>query len=100
MGSILSSRVREDGKIVVESCLDYEEALQLKGNIENIHIFSENASNIKANIAQRGKNEATKYFLIPKELRKNLSYKNKTSCQKIETKSKVIFVYIIDKLKA
>ncbi|MBS3100692.1 hypothetical protein A2641_01005 [Candidatus Nomurabacteria bacterium RIFCSPHIGHO2_01_FULL_37_25] len=98
MGAILSSRIKDDGKVVFEVSLDYEEATQLKGFMNNIHIFSENVADIKANISQRGKNEATKYFLIPKELRKNMKFNAKTTCQKIETKTKTIFIYVIDKI--
>jgi len=78
--------------------MDYDESVQLRGHMSNIHLFSENVADIKANISQRGKNEATKYFLIPKELRKNLKFDSKTTCQKIETKTKIIFVYVVDKL--
>ena len=98
MGAILSSRIKDDGKVVFEVSLDYEEATQLKGFMNNIHIFSENVADIKANISQRGKNEATKYFLIPKELRKNMKFNAKTTCQKRETKTKTIFIYVIDKI--
>ena len=45
MGSILSSRVKDDGKIVFEVCIDQEEALQLKGHLESIHLFSEKTGN-------------------------------------------------------
>ena len=66
MGAILSSRMKDDGKIVFEISVDYEESIQLQGHMDNVHLFSENASDIETNISQRGKNEATKYFLIPK----------------------------------
>ena len=98
MGTILSSRVKDDGKVVFEVSLDYEESLQLKGYLDNIHLFSENVSEIEAVISQRGKNEATKYFLIPKELRKGMKFSAKTKCQKIDTKTKTIFIYTVDKL--
>ncbi len=98
MGTILSSKIKDDGKVVLELCVDYEEAIQLRGHMENVHIFSENVADIRTNISQRGKNEATKYFLIPRELRKGLKFTENTTCQKIETKSKVIFVYVVDKL--
>lgn len=98
MGAILSSRMKDDGKVVFEVSLDYGEATQLKGHMDNIHVFSENVADIKANISQRGKNEATKYFLIPKELRKNLKFNAKTTCQKIESKTKTIFIYVIDQI--
>lgn len=98
MGTIISSRMSEDGRVIAEVALDYEEFKQLKGNMENVHLFAEDIAEIKANISQRGKNEATKYFLIPKELRKGLRFTEKTACQKIETKTSTIFIYIVDKI--
>ena len=98
MGAILSSRIKDDGKVIFEISVDYEEATQLKGYMDNVNIFSENVADIKTNISQRGKNEATKYFLIPKELRKNMKFNAKTTCQKIEAKTKTIFVYVVDKI--
>lgn len=98
MGSILSSKTTKDGKIIYEVVMDYDESLQLKGNIKNIHIFSEDVAEIKTNLSSRGKNEATKYFLIPRELRHNIKFTDKVKCQKLETESKIIFVYVVDKL--
>ena len=98
MGAILSSRMQEHNKVVFEVVVDYDEVIQLQGRMDNVHIFSEDSTGIKTNISQRGKNEATKYFLIPKELRKDLKMNAKTTCQKIETKTKTIFVYVLDKI--
>jgi hypothetical protein len=97
MGSILSSKVREDGKIVFEVVVDKEEALQLKGQLENVYIYSEKNSNYNTAMTQRGKNDATKYFLIPRELRNNLDYDEKVVCQRIETKTKSTFIFSVDK---
>ena len=72
--------------------------VQLKGHINNICVFSEDAAEIKTNLSQRGKNEATKYFLIPRELRSDLKFNEKVKCQKLETNSKIIFVYVVDKI--
>lgn len=99
MGNILNSKTTSDGKIIFEVLVDYEEALQLKGYIKNIHMFSEDVPNIKSNLSLRGSNEATKYFLIPKELRKDLQFNTKVKCQKMETDSKTIFIYVVDKFK-
>ena len=99
MGRILGSKTTKDGKVVFEIELSYEESLQLKGHINNIHVFSEEVAEIKTNLSQRGKNEATKYFLIPRELRSNLKFNEKVRCQKLETDSKIIFVYVVDKIK-
>ena len=97
MGTILSSKMKEDGKVIFEVLVDYEEALQLKGNCNNVHLFSEEVISYETPIARRGKNEATMYFLVPRELRKHLNLKGKAMCQKIETKSRSIFLYVVDK---
>lgn len=96
MGSIISSR-RQENKVVVETALDHEELVQLKGEIDNVHIFSEKISDIQTNISRRGKNEATKYFLIPREMRKDLNIMEPVGCQRINTPEKVIFVYVVNK---
>jgi hypothetical protein len=99
MGKILGSKTTKEGKVIFEVEMEYEEALLLKGNIKNIHVFSEDVADIKTNLSQRGKNEATKYFLIPRELRNNLKFNEKVRCQKIETDAKIIFVYVVDKIQ-
>jgi len=99
MGRILGTKTTKEGKVVFEIELDYEESLQLKGHMNNICIFSEDVADIKTNLSQRGKNEATKYFLIPRELRSNLKFNEKVKCQKLETDRKIIFVYVVDKIK-
>ena len=98
MAQIISSK-KEGDKIISEVLSDYEEYLQLKGHHDNIHLISEKIAEVQTNISQRGKNEATKYFLIPRQFRKGFKFNNTTSCQKIDLKDKVLFVYVIDKLK-
>lgn len=97
MGRILGSKVISDGKVVFTVCMEHEEALQLQGHIDNVHIFSERNADVITSIAMRGQNSATKYLLIPRELRHNIRFNSEASCQKIETKNKIIFVYMIDK---
>ena len=99
MGRILGTKTTKDSKVIFEVELDYEESLQLKGHIKNIHVFSEDVADIKTNLSQRGKNEATKYFLIPRELRSNLKFNEKVKCQKLETDAKIVFVYVVDKIR-
>lgn len=99
MGAILGTKITKDNKIVFEVEMDYEESLKLKGHIKNVHIFSEDAAEIKTNLSQRGTNEATKYFLIPRELRGNLKFNEQVKCQKIDTDSRTIFVFVVDKIK-
>jgi len=99
MGVILGTKTTKDNKIIFEVEMDYEESLKLKGHIKNIHVFSEDAAEIKTNLSQRGTNEATKYFLIPRELRENLKFNEQVKCQKIETDAKIVFIFVVDKLK-
>lgn len=98
MGMILSTKTAKDNKVIFEVELDYEESLRLRGFIKNVHVFSEDAAEIKTNLSQRGTNEATKYFLIPRELRDNLKFDEKVKCQKIETPTKNIFIFAVNKL--
>lgn len=97
MGQILSTKVTNEGRVIFVVSMEQEEALQLQGHTDDIHIFSEKVANNKANLSMRGKNSATKYFLIPRELRSNLKFNSDVVCQKIETRNKCIFVYVIDK---
>lgn len=100
MGTILSSRIKDDGKIIMEICVDYDEAVQLRGHMDNVHIFAEDAESITTHVASRGKNESTKYFLIPKELRQDFRFKPSTKIrsQKVDTKTRMMFIYVVDKL--
>ncbi|MCK5282173.1 MAG: hypothetical protein KAK00_02085 [Nanoarchaeota archaeon] len=99
MGNILNSKTTNEGSVIFEVLVDYDEALHLKGHVKNIHLFSEDVLDISSNISLRGKNQATKYFLIPKELRKDLKFNSKVTCQKIETETKTVFIYLVDKFK-
>ena len=99
MGTILGTKTTKDNQVIFEILMDYKEALQLEGHIKNIHVFSEDVATIKTNLSQRGRNEATKYFLVPRELRTNLKFNGKVKCQKLETEAKIVFIYVVDKLQ-
>ena len=99
MGIILSTRMTREDKVVFEVEMDYKDSLKLKGHIKNIHVFSEDAAEIRTNLSQRGTNEATKYFLIPRELRDGLNFNKNVKCQKIETDSRNVFIFVVDKVK-
>ncbi|MFH1637139.1 MAG: hypothetical protein ABIB71_01810 [Candidatus Woesearchaeota archaeon] len=97
MGEIIRSENRGNGKVMFEILVDYSEAIELQGNAKNVHIFSEDVIGLESGVSLRGKNESTKYFLIPKQLRKGLKFNSSISCQKIDAKTKIFFVYVIDK---
>jgi hypothetical protein len=98
MGIIISSK-RDQDKVIVETLLEHHELTQLRGELDNVHLFSEKTADFETNIAARGKNEATKYFLIPRKLRKdiNLGSRDQVLCQRINTPEKVIFIYVMDR---
>ena len=99
MGAILNSKVVKD-KVVFSVCVEQEEALQLKGHIKDIHIFSERIADIRTNLSGRGKDSATQYMLVPRELRKDIKFSQakQISCQRIDTKEHAIFVYLVSKV--
>ncbi len=99
MGSITAIKTAREDKVIVEVQLDYEESLKLKGHVKNIHLFSEDSAEIKTNLSQRGTNEATKYFLIPRELRGDLTFEESVKCQRIDSGDKIIFIYMVNKVK-
>jgi len=99
MGAIIGIKTTKDDNVVVEIQMSYEESLKLKGHIKNVHLFSEDSAEIKTNLSQRGTNEATKYFLIPRELRENLTFDEKVMCQRIDSENRIIFIYMVDKIK-
>lgn len=90
---------KEGNRFQLELEMEANEVNQLHGNMDRIHLFSEKSAIHKTNIAQRGQNEATKYFLIPREMRKGMAFNWSVSCQKIDTPDKVIFVYLVDKAR-
>lgn len=96
MGRIINSRVTKEGGVILDVELEYKESLTLKGNIKNVHIFSEDAAELKTNLSQRGANEATKYFLIPKALRGSLNLQGEVRCQKIDSGNKTIFIFVVE----
>ncbi|MDD3264061.1 MAG: hypothetical protein PHT94_04185 [Candidatus Nanoarchaeia archaeon] len=96
MGKIISSK-RIDKGLVYEVELDLEEGLAIGNYYDNIHLFSEKKMDDCNQIATRGKNCGTKYFLIPKNLRSELNLNSMVSCQRINFKDKYAFIYIVDK---
>ena len=96
MGTIIGSKIREDGKVIFEILLDAEESLNLKGHVSDIHVFSDNNSEVHSRLTKRGKNDATMYFLVPKDLREGLLNSN-AKCQLLNTTNKKQFIFFIIK---
>jgi hypothetical protein len=100
MGMILCSRRHEnEKKVVVELLLDPDEFKQLKGEMDDVYLFSERIANIPSKLSLRGRNEATKYFLIPRQLRRKLAINGEISCQRMDCDGKSVFIYVLDPCK-
>lgn len=102
MGEILCCK-RYDAdarKMVVEVLLNKEEFRNLGGEIDEIYVFSDRTARVPSKVSLRGRNAATRYFLIPRQLRRRLAIHGQVSCQRFETdEGKAIFVYVLDQFK-
>jgi hypothetical protein len=100
MAEILSSRRHSKaGQVVVEVLLCQDEFRQLRGEMDDVCLFSERVANVPSKLSLRGRNDATKYFLIPRQLRKQISIRGEVSCQRLERDGKFIFIYVLDPCK-
>lgn len=95
MGTILGSKIREDGKVIYEVLLDADESLQLRGHVHNVHLFSDNNAEAHSRLTRRGKNDATMYLLVPKEFRAGLEDSMNARCQIIKEENKTFFVFTL-----
>ena len=60
MGRILNLKSQSDEKINVTLELTTKEVLWLKGNLDKMHLFSENNLEFESRLVQRGIRESTK----------------------------------------
>ena len=97
MGFIRGMKSDGKGEVSFDVVMSYEESLSLKGHTKNIHVFSEDTPDITTHLSERGHNGSTKYFLIPKELRGKMRFSKGVKCQKISTKTKEIFIFVVKK---
>ena len=96
MGSVKGTKITSNNKVEYIISISYDESLLLKGHVTNVHIFSEESAEIKANILSRGKG-STKYLRIPRQLAKDLGEKSNVRCLRMESSDKIILYVVIDK---
>ncbi len=97
MGKISSLKTLSEDKNIMTLEVSSEETIWLKGNMEKMHLFSENNLEYETRLVQRGKKESTKYFLMPKEFRKGVIPSNSINCNRIETETKYLFIFAVEK---
>ncbi len=97
MGVVISSK-RKNNHVILSIKLDLNEVPKLKSTIGNVHVIPEDDAEEKSSIHERGREGCTKYFLIPKALRRGIKLKKEVACLKQESDKKVIWAYIMDKI--
>ncbi|MFW5704833.1 MAG: hypothetical protein ACOCXG_03230 [Nanoarchaeota archaeon] len=100
MGKILNLKSVSDDKVNITLELTQKEVQWLQGNLDKMHLFSENNLDTETRLVQRGKRESTKYILLPREFRSGVIPSNSIPCTKIETKTKNIFIFAANKYGA
>ncbi|HLG25123.1 MAG TPA: hypothetical protein VI564_09395 [Candidatus Nanoarchaeia archaeon] len=96
MGSVKGTKITSNNKVEYVVSISYEESLLLKGHVTNIHLFSEESADTKANILSRGKGN-TKYLRIPRQIAKDIGEMSSVKCLRMESADKIIIYTVIDK---
>ncbi|HKL23414.1 MAG TPA: hypothetical protein VJ895_01550 [Candidatus Nanoarchaeia archaeon] len=99
MGQIINSKLAANKKVILKIVLDQDEISNLKGHLKNIHVFNSDLCNHSSQINTRGNNGVTKYFKIPLSIRSRKKHSGKLNYQKIETPSKIFYIYTLEKEK-
>jgi hypothetical protein len=97
LGQIINSKLATNKKVILKLLLDQEEIYNLKGHLKNIYLFSSDLCNHPSQISTRGNKGVTKYFKIPLTIRSRKRHSGKLNYQKIETPSKIFYIYILEK---
>jgi hypothetical protein len=98
MGEIISSKVLPNNNFVYKILLDADETLNLKNGFRNVGLFSQELFEKEAKIIERGRKNSVKYFEIPFSLRfRKKKIHEKISYQKLESHSKIFYIYVIKK---
>jgi hypothetical protein len=95
MGKILTMKTHEDDKVHLTLELTPSEVLKLQGNLDQMHLFSENSLDCETRLVQRGRRESTKYFLLPKEYRKGILPSTQVRCTRLDTQRTHVFIFSV-----
>ncbi len=96
MGKITKIQTNND-KVTVTLEITNNEYSDLAGELEKIHIFSEENLNDFTRLVQRGKRDSTKYILVPRDYRHNIMLSDSIKCKTIETNTKKIMIFCVNK---
>lgn len=97
VAKILNMKTGQEEKVQI-TIEEHQKQIQwLEGNMDNMHIFSENNLKTNTKLVKRGKRESTKYFLIPRELRCGNLMSDNAKCTAIDGKTKQIYIFSVNK---
>ncbi len=98
MGKIIASKIMLNNNLLFKILLDVEEVVALKNAFRNVYVFSPTLCTNEAKIIERGRKNSSKYFEIPFKLRfRKKKIHDSLSYQKLESNSKVFYIYVINK---
>ncbi len=97
MAKIMEIKSINDNKNRITIEVTNNELGWLEGKMDKMHIFSEENLKFKARLVKRGKRDSTKYFLLPKEFRKTVMPSDNINSNVIETKTKALFIFEVNK---
>ena len=99
MGRIINIKSTTKDNVQVTLEMSQEEVVWLAGNLENMHIFSQDNLETNTRLVQRGKRESTKYFLMPREFRDGILPSNCVKCTKKESIDEHLFIFSVPKVE-
>jgi hypothetical protein len=97
MGEILNIINKGEDKVEVTLCLDRTYFKKLRGSLDKIHLFSEDILDFESKLVSRGKDESTKYLLIPKEINSEVFAREDVTYSVIDDSDKLFLIFAVNK---
>jgi hypothetical protein len=97
MGKILNILNKSDDRVEVTLEFDLEYFKKLRGNLDKVHLFSEDVLEFDSKLVSRGKGDSTKYLLIPKEINTEVFSREDINYSVIEEPDKFLFIFGVNK---
>jgi hypothetical protein len=97
MGKILNILNKSDDRVEVTLEFDLKYFKKLKGNLDKIYLFSEDVLDFNSKLVSRGKDDSTKYLLIPKEINTEVFAREDINYSVIEDPDKFLFIFGVNK---
>lgn len=97
MGKILNIINKFDSNVEVTLELDRKYFKKLRGNLDKIHLISTDVLDFESKVVSRGKDDSTKYLLIPKEINSEVFARNDVSYHVIEEDKNLFFFFFVNK---